>query len=94
MLRHPGDGHLCRVVALDIGFGGVSEVGQGPLTVTESLVDAKDEARQTESREALANALLRIEERFDSQTKRIVGVIVGMTGIMIAATAAMMGLTT
>ena len=64
------------------------------MTVTESLVDAKDEARQTESREALSNALLRIEERFDSQTKRIVGVIVGMTGIMIAVTAAMMGLTT
>ena len=64
------------------------------MTVTESLVDAKDEARQTESREALANALLRIEERFDSQTKWIVGVIVGMTSIMIAVTAAMMGLTT
>ena len=90
MLRHPGDGHLCCVVALDIGFGGVSVVGQGPLSVTESLVDAKDDARQTESREALANALLRIEERFDSQTKWIVGVIVGMTGIMIA----LMGLTT
>ena len=73
-----------------MGFGGVSKVGQGLLTVTESLVDAKDDARQTESHEALANALLRIEERFDSQTKRIVGVIVGMTGIMIA----LMGLTT
>ncbi|MYF84590.1 MAG: hypothetical protein F4176_10955 [Acidimicrobiia bacterium] len=64
------------------------------MTVTESLVDAKDDARQTESREALANALLRIEERFDSQTQRIVGVIVGMTGTMIVVTAAMMGLTT
>ena len=44
------------------------------MTVTESLVDAKDEARQAESREALANALLLIEKRFDSQTKWIVGV--------------------
>ena len=32
-----------------------------------------------------------IEKRFDSQTKWIVGVIVGMTGIMIAVMVAMMG---
>ena len=64
------------------------------MTVTESLVDAKDDARQAESREALANALLRIEKRFDSQTKWIVGVIVGMTGIMIAVMVAMLSLTT
>ena len=64
------------------------------MTVTESLVDAKDDARQAESREALANALLRIKERFDSQTKWIVGVIVGMTGIMIAVMVAMLSLTT
>jgi len=64
------------------------------LTVTESAVDAKDEARQAESREALANALLLIEKRFDSQTKWIVGVIVGMTGIMIAVMVAMLSLTT
>ena len=60
------------------------------MAVTESLVDAKDEARQAESREALANALLLIEKRFDSQTKWIVGVIVGMTGIMIAVMVAML----
>lgn len=64
------------------------------MTVTESLVDAKDDARQAESREALANALLLIEKRFDSQTKWIVGVIVGMTGIMIAVMVAMLTLTT
>lgn len=64
------------------------------MTVTESLVDAKDDARQAESREALANALLLIEKRFDSQTKWIVGVIVGMTGIMIAVMVAMLSLTT
>ncbi|MXY77259.1 MAG: hypothetical protein F4Y40_09300 [Acidimicrobiia bacterium] len=64
------------------------------MTVTESVVDAKDDARQAESREALANALLLMEERFDSQTKWIVGVIVGMTGIMIAVMVAMLSLTT
>ena len=64
------------------------------MAVTESLVDAKDEARQAESREALANALLLVEKRFDSQTKWIVGVIVGMTGIMIAVMVAMLGLST
>ena len=64
------------------------------MTVTESVVDAKDDARQAESREALANALLLIEKRFDSQTKWIVGVIVGMTGIMIAVMVAMLSLTT
>ena len=64
------------------------------MTVTESVVDARDEARQAESREALANALLLIEKRFDSQTKWIVGVIVGMTGIMIAVMVAMLSLTT
>lgn len=65
------------------------------MTVTESVVDAKDEARQAESREALANALLRIEERFDSQTTWIVGVGVGMTAIiMIAVMVAMLSLTT
>ncbi len=61
------------------------------MTVTESLVDAKDDARQAESREALANALLRIEERFDSQTKWIVGVGVGMTAIIIAVMGAVLG---
>lgn len=64
------------------------------MAATESLVDAKDDARQAESREALANALLLIEKRFDSQTKWIVGVIVGMTGIMIAVMVAMLSLTT
>ena len=64
------------------------------MTVTESLVEAKDDARQAESREALANALLLIEKRFASQTRWIVGVIVGMTGIMIAVMVAMISLTT
>ncbi|MDE0137822.1 MAG: hypothetical protein OXM57_05760 [bacterium] len=59
------------------------------MTVAESLVDAKDYARQAESHEALANALLRSEERFDSQTKRIVGV--GMTAIIIAIVGAVLG---
>ncbi len=55
-----------------------------PMSVTESLVDAKDEARQAESREALANALLLIEKRFASQTKWIVGAILTMSAITIA----------
>lgn len=54
------------------------------MTVTESLVDAKDEARQAEVRTDIANALLRIEERFASQTKWIVGVGIGVTAIIIA----------
>ena len=62
----------------------MSEKEQSPLTVTESLVDAKDEARQAESREALANALLLIEKRFASQTKWIVGAILTMSAITIA----------
>ncbi len=61
------------------------------MSVTESLVDAKDDARQAESREALAHALLRIEERFESQTKWIVGVGVGMTAIIIAVMGAVLG---
>ena len=63
----------------------MSEKEQSPLTVTESLVDAKDEARQAESREALANALLLIEKRLASQTKWIVGVGIGTVALIVAA---------
>ena len=56
-----------------------------PMSVTESVVDAKDDARQAESREALANALLLIEQRFASQTKWIVGVGVGTVALIVAA---------
>ena len=58
---------------------------RNPLTVTESVVDAEDDARQAESREALANALLLIEQRFASQTKWIVGVGVGTVALIVAA---------
>ena len=54
------------------------------MNVTESLVDAKDEARQAEVRTDIATALLRIEKRFASQTRWIVGVVIGMTAIIIA----------
>ena len=54
------------------------------MTVTESLVDAKDEARQAEVRTDIAQALLMIEERFASQTKWIVGVGIAVAGVVIA----------
>lgn len=54
------------------------------MNVTESLVYAKDEARQAEVRTDIATALLGIEERFASQTKWIVGVGIAMTAIIIA----------
>lgn len=63
----------------------MNEKEQDPLSVTESLVDAKDDARQAESREALANALLLIEQRFASQTKWIVGVGIGTVALIVAA---------
>ncbi len=54
------------------------------MNVTEPLADAKDDARQAEVRTDIATALLRIEERFASQTRWIVGVGIGMTAIIIA----------
>ncbi len=63
----------------------MNEKEQDPLSVTESVVDAKDDARQAESREALANALLLIEQRFASQTKWIVGVGIGTVALIVAA---------
>ncbi|MDE0376566.1 MAG: hypothetical protein OXK16_11490 [bacterium] len=63
----------------------MNEKEQDPLTVTESLVDAKDEARQAESREALAHALLLIEKQLASQTKWIVGVGIGTVALIVAA---------
>ena len=54
----------------------------GPLT--ESLVDAKDEARQAEVRTDIASALLKIEKRFNDQTKWIVGVDIAVAAPLIA----------
>jgi len=53
------------------------------MTVTESLADAKDEARQAEVRADIVQALLRIEERFASQPKWIVGVGIAVAGVVI-----------
>ena len=53
-------------------------------TVTESLVDAKDEARQAEVRTDIANALLTIEQGRTRLVYWIVGVGVGVAGIVIA----------
>ena len=63
----------------------MNEKEQDPLTVTESLVDAKDEAHQAESRESLAHALLLIEKQLASQTKWIVGVGIGTVALIVAA---------
>lgn len=54
----------------------------GPLT--ESLVDAQDEARQAEVRIDVASALLRIEKRFNSQTRWLVGVHIAVAALIIA----------
>lgn len=54
------------------------------MTLTEGLMDAKDEARQAEVRTDIAGASLAIEKRFASQNKWIVGVGLAMTAIIIA----------
>ena len=54
------------------------------MTVTESLVDAKDEASQAEVRTDIAQALLTIEERFASRPKSIVGVRIAVARVVIA----------
>ena len=55
-----------------------------PSPLTESLVDAKDEARQAEVRTDIASALLKIEKRFNDQTKWIVGVGIGVAALIIS----------
>ena len=60
-------------------------------TVTEPLVDAKDEARQAEVRTDIAQALLAIERTMKDQLMAYtrvsywtMGVVVGMGGLVIA----------
>ena len=57
-------------------------------TVTEPLVDAKDDARQAELRTDIANALLTVEQRITSMTLWLAGIIagvgIGVAGIVIA----------
>ena len=52
-------------------------------TITQSLVDARDEARQAEVRTDIAGALHSFEKRTNQIAWRIVGFVVG-TGIGVA----------
>lgn len=58
-----------------------------PTAVAESLVDAKDEARQAEVRTDIASALLKIHEDRMFFVKWIVGTGVGVVGILVAVLA-------
>ena len=55
-----------------------------PSPLTDSLVDTKDEARQAEVRTDIASALLKIEKRFNDQTKWIVGVGIAVAALIIS----------
>ena len=52
--------------------------------VTESLVDAKDHARQAEFRPDIAYALLKIHEDRMFYVKWLIGVYIGIAAILIA----------
>ena len=52
--------------------------------VTESLVDAKDEARQAEVRTDIANALLKIHEDRMFLVRWVVGTGLGVVTLVIA----------
>lgn len=54
------------------------------VPATESLVDAKDEARQAEVRTDIAGALLAIEQGRTRLVYWIIGVGVGVAGVVIA----------
>ena len=54
------------------------------MTVTESLVDAKDEARQAEVRTDIAEALLQIHKDRMFFVTWIVGTGIAVAGIVIA----------
>ncbi len=53
-------------------------------TVTESLVDAKDEARQAEVRVDLAEALRSVDRTIFRQTKWLAGIF--LAGLAVAVT--------
>ena len=58
------------------------------VTVTESLVDAKDKARQAEVRSDLSEALRGVEGAIFRQTKLLAGLLVGLAGIVVGGLAA------
>lgn len=57
------------------------------VAVSESLVDATDEARQAEVRSDLSEALRRVEQAIFRQTKWLVGILIGLGGILLGAVA-------
>ncbi|MCY4372013.1 MAG: hypothetical protein OXF41_21895 [bacterium] len=57
------------------------------VVVSESLVDAKDEARQAEVRGDLSEALRGVEQTIFRQTMWIVGILLGLGSILLGAMA-------
>ena len=57
------------------------------VAVTESLMDAKDEARQAEVRSDLSEALRGVERTIFRQTKWLVGILLGIAGILLGGLA-------
>ena len=57
------------------------------VAVTESPVDAKDEARQAEVLSDLYEALRGVERTIFRQTKWLAGILLGMAGILLGGLA-------
>ena len=57
------------------------------VAVSESLVDAKDEARQAEVRSDLSEAMRGVEQTIFRQTKWLAGILLGLGGILLGAMA-------
>ena len=62
------------------------------VSVTESLVDAKDEARQAEVRTEIARALHSIERALHRHSRRLARVVIVAIGIGVAINVAFNGL--
>lgn len=57
------------------------------VAVSESLVDAKDEARQAEVRSDLSEAMRGVEQTIFRQTKWLAGILLGLGGVLLGAMA-------
>ena len=57
------------------------------VAVSESLVNAKDEARQAEVRSDLSEAMRGVEQTIFRQTKWLAGILLGLGGILLGAMA-------
>lgn len=57
------------------------------VAVSESLLDAKDEARQAEVRSDLSEAMRGVEQTIFRQTKWLAGILLGLGGILLGAMA-------